>query len=297
MIILLGLFLYGGIDSLKYVIANPLTPEEFGMLRANSGVQGWISSFYSYSITALGRFVGFLFLGVAIYKKRRLETIVAYAYLILIFIGLMANLSKSSAVVFLFQIVVFHSILYNKAINFSKALLFLLLSIVLFAAIYLFTTTAEDIPTALSLFSHRIFGEPNRVLAQYTEYYPNIYPHTYGLNIRLVHSLIGTGEFISSDALLAGNIIGATVNTIFIGDAWVDFGYWGVMYQSLFLGAYLAILDYIVFNKKNLYTKAMCATLILGILSLSSIALLACLIGFGLLSIPIFSVLFKIKFR
>ncbi len=294
LIVFFGLFSYGGVDSLEEAFSNPFTAGEFKELRAASGVEGWISPFYGYITAAIGRFIAFLYLGYAYIKRKHFHLVLSYLFILLLFIGLLGNLSKSSAIIFLLQVIIFHTLLFNTQINFKKTFLLILIILPLLVGAYLIATTAEDVSMALNLLSSRIFYEPNRVLTLYTENYPSIYPHTYGMNIRFIHSLFGDGIFIPSEVLLADRL--GSFNTIFIGDAWVDFSYLSVVFESFFLGGYLAFLDYLVFKKKNLLSKAILASLLLGIFSLSSIAMLACLITFGLLSIPLLTYFIKIRY-
>jgi len=70
----------------------------------------------------------------------------------------------------------------------------------------------------------------------------------------------------------------------------------GIVIESFFIGAYLAVIDFWVFRKNNIMTKAMFAGLLLSMFSLSSIALLATMVTFGLVSIPVMVYLLRIKY-
>ncbi len=56
----LGLFIYGGISTLKeaFSIAS-LVPEYFDYLRSESGAKGWIAPIYNYTTSSLGRLLFF----------------------------------------------------------------------------------------------------------------------------------------------------------------------------------------------------------------------------------------------
>lgn len=293
-VILMGLFFYNGINALKTVFTSPLiSPEDFNELREDAGVEGWIAPIYAYMITAIGRFFAFLGLAYAIKTKNRIALVFFGFYNLIILVGLLGNLSKSAAFIFLFQLIFLFTLIKNYILNFKKILIFFGSFLVLLISIYIFTTGVEDSSAALDLIKYRIFSEPNRVLSLYTEYYPKYYPHTSGMNIRLIHGLFGHGEYISSDVKLA-NFKG-TVNAFFIGDAWVDFSYIGVIIESLFLGIYLAFLDSYIFKQKNLVTQVVFACILLGVLSLPSLPMLPCMITFGLLSVVLLSKFIRLK--
>jgi len=276
------------------VISSPLlAPEDIVSLRSDSGVQGWVAPFYVYSTQAIGRFFAFMCLAYSIQNKHKIGILFSIFFILTIFIGLLANLSKSAAFVFLFQVLFLITLIRNYKIHFGNILLFIAGFVTLLIFIYLFVTVAESSSDALNFMTYRIFKEPNRVLNLYTEYYPKIYPHTYGLNIRLIYNVFGDGEFVSSDVILSDGR--GTLNAFFVGDAWVDFSYIGVIIESFFLGIYMAFLDHFVFKEKNLITKVTLTSLVLGIFALPSVAMLACMITFGLLSVPILSKIIRLK--
>ena len=296
--LLLGLFVFGGLNSLKTVLTTSLlSPEEFGKLRAESGVNGLITPIYVYVITAIGRIVAFVYLAYSIVKKKKIHTIIAYAYIVLLLISQLANLSKSSFFFLFIQVIVLHLLIYNVKFNILKITISVITAIIVLIPIYLFTTNAENASVAMQLISNRVFNEPNRVLALYFEAFPSVYPHTWGMNIRLVHNLLTTETFHAAETLFCGDDdLGCTVNSIFLADAWVDFSFCGIIIESFFLGAYLFVIDYWVFKEKTFFTKAMFAGFFLTMFSLPSIALLACMVTFGLITIPLMVTILKIKY-
>lgn len=291
-ITLLGLFVYGGISSLKEAFSiSALVPEYFDYLRAESGAKGWISPFYNYTTSSLGRFIVFLGVTIGIIRKNKIVLILSIVGILLILLSQLSNLMKSSSIFFLIQLHVLYRCIKGKSFNIISIIFQLLLLILLLLVFYLTLTNATSLEQALGFIYHRIFEVPNEVLQMYIDTWPDQKPHTYGLNIRIIHSLFGHGEFESSDAYLCG-FPGCTFNAIFIGDAWVDFSYWGVVWESLFLGFYFALMDFLIFRQRNEITIALFPALIIGVLISSSVAMLATMITYGLLSIPLLSLFF-----
>jgi len=287
-VLLLGLFFYGGISSLFTLISNPLADADLiKQLRQDAGVTGWIAPLYVYINSGLGRLLSFVFIGLAFYGKNKLMIVLSFAFALLLSISYLANLSKSSFVVFYMQLIFFLMLYFNVKINFRKTIIFMCLVIPLLLGIYLIATNASSAGEALGLISNRIFNEPIRVLELYPKYYPHIRPHTYGANIRLLHDLIAYDEYVPAFVVVTGGLEHASFNAMFIADAYVDFSFWGVAFQSLFVGYLLAWLDFIVFSKNNLLQKSLLASLLIGIFSLINIGLITSLIGFGLGTLPI----------
>jgi oligosaccharide repeat unit polymerase len=157
------------------------------------------------------------------------------------------------------------------------------------------TTNASNTGDALGLIGSRIFKEPIRVMELYPHYYPDIYPHTWGLNIRLIHDVFSSDNFIPAYVAVTGGLEHASFNAMFIADAYVDFSYLGVIIQSVFVGFILSSLDYTVFARNNYLHKALIASLLIGIFSLINIGLVTSLFGFGLITLPILSSILEIK--
>lgn len=298
LIILLGLFVYGGIDSLITALTNSaVNADSLVQLRLDSGVHGWISPLFVYSIFSIVRLISFLLIGYAFFKKSLLLKCLAYMYTGLVMLALLANLAKSPFAFFFLQVIIFHLLLFNVKINFKRTVLMVFLFVVLLIPIYLLLTNAENSITALDLISYRLFAEPNRVLDLYPFYYPNIYPFAHGMNIRLIHDLLSSSTYTPANIAVAGGQEDVTFNAVFIADAWVDFSYWGVIVQSFVLGLLLSFLDQKIFSKNNFVHKSLFAAILIGIFSLASTSLVTSLFSFGLLSIPLLLVLLKIRFR
>lgn len=295
-IVFLGLFFYGGITSLITLMRNPLADAELiKMLRQNSGVSGWIAPFYVYVNSGIGRLLAFVFIGLALKRKHIGMTVLAFGFAMLLSISYLANMSKSSFVVFYCQLLFFLLLYYNVRIDFKRMLLYVVLTIPLLVAVYLITTGAKDTGAALDLIASRIFSEPIRVLELYPRYYPDILQHTHGMNIRLIHDLFGSEKYVPAHVAVTGGLDHASFNAMFIADAYVDFSFLGVLFQSIFVGYLLSYLDFLVFRRNNFLQKALMAALLIGIFSLINVGLITSLFGFGLITIPLLSYFLKLR--
>jgi oligosaccharide repeat unit polymerase len=287
-VIFAGLFLYGGISSLGTLMSNPLADAELiKQLRQDAGVTGWIAPFYVYTTSGIGRLLAFLFIGLALQKKNPIMVFAAFAFAVLLSISYLANMSKSSFVVFYCQLLFFMMLFFNVRINFKKSLLYVSLIIPLLIGVYLVATNAGDAGTALDLIGHRIFVEPIRVLQLYPKFYPDILPYTNGMNIRLVHDFFSSDNYVPAHVAVTGGLEHASFNAMFIADAYVDFSYFGVVIQSIFVGYLLSYLDFLLYRKNNYLQKALMAALLIGIFSMINSGLITSLIGFGLITLPI----------
>lgn len=295
LIIYLGLFYGGGINSIFTVITQDVTPDDIVTLRTESGVSGPVSDIFLYLSPGLGKFVVLLFFGYSLDSKNKLLIVLAFLFLALIAISQLANLSKSGFIFFIIQIIFFISFYKNVKINLTKVLVFFIFIIVLFVFIYLEVTVAENYTMALAEISNRIFGEPTRVLNLYTSTWPDLQNYTMGMNIRFAHLLFGSGEYQSAAAKLCG-IPGCTYNMMFIGDAWVDFSYIGVITQSFIVGYFLSYLDSYIFNSKNYLHQALFASLVSSLLALISVGLVTALVTYGLLTMPLLGQFLKKKY-
>ena len=296
-IIFLGLFFYGGINSLAKAIQTPY-PDEAVItgLRSEGGVAGWIAPLYTYVLTGIARLISFVFIGWAFKKRSFHLKIVAFAFALFVSIAYLANLSKSGFIVYIGQLVFFLLLLFKVRINYKKILLIICLFIPILITIYLLATNAGDSSGAFTLLLSRIFEEPIRVLQLYPYFYPNIHPYAFGMNIRVIHELFSNSEYVPANVLVSGSKYNpVTFNAMFIADAYVDFSYFGIIIQSIFVGYYLSFLDYLLFRKNNFMQKALFAALLIGIFNLINTGLIVSLFAFGLITLPIFASILIIR--
>ena len=78
----------------------------------------------------------------------------------------------------------------------------------------------------------------------------NYLPHTWGMNIGLLHAIFGRGDLLSAHTQVAKffGADGATFDAFFVGDAWVDFAYGGVFVMSIVVGYVVKTVDLFVLS-------------------------------------------------
>lgn len=139
--------------------------------------------------------------------------------------------------------------------------------------------------------TYRLTSEHDRSLQLYFEIYPDVHPFMNGRSSGLVNALLG--QQVSPDDLperfIPLHYLGPeylnTWNGAFIGVAWADFGYYGVVFESLLVGGLLYF--YAWWFRQARKTALVMGTqvgLLMASTRLSEVALSASLLTFGLLS-------------
>jgi len=160
-------------------------------------------------------------------------------------------------------------------------------------AVYRRFTTADDTLHAMTLIWHRVTDVPNLCLARYFEFFPNVYDHTCGLNIRLIHGMLQWGDtYVPAHRLIDDN--GANANAIYVADAWVDFSWAGVALASLLVGWTLGRLDAGLFARRSPLNVALFVALMAPVHALVSMSLITCFVGYGLVTLPWFARLLRL---
>lgn len=205
----------------------------------------------------------------------------------LVFLAKASSLAKSDAVYFIGQVALLWNLASPRSCRFDWRLP-ATGGVVLAGLLFTYSrfTVSNGNWHALELIYSRVTEIPNLCLSMHFEVYPNIIDHTYGMNIRLLHSLFAWGElYVPAHALLDAS--GGNANTIFIADAWVDFGWTGVAAAAAIAGAVIGWADRIVRQRRDTLTVALFTSLLFPVYSLISTSLVTCLFGFGLLTLPV----------
>jgi len=147
-----------------------------------------------------------------------------------------------------------------------------------------------DSAVILAWLGYRFFEVNNEVIYQTFYVYPQYLPHTLGMNIGLLHSLFGTGELLSAHTRVA-NFFGApdaTFDSFFIGDAWVDFSYGGVIVMSLVVGFAVKAVDIFVMSLgKTPLSLALLGSCMYGLFQLQVTSAFTAFLSGGLVFIPL----------
>ena len=177
-----------------------------------------------------------------------------------------------------------------REINWKTWVLFSL-GVLLAAFLYRLQYPSFDFIRSMQAVFFRLVREYNRVLQLYFELYPEIQPHMYGTSSSLISSLLGVNiptsmfpEFYIPQYYV-GPAYANTWNTSWIGTAWVDFGFLGVVVESLTIG--LLLQWYAQWYSRAPKTALVMGThvaLIMSATKTSEVALLTSFLTFGLIS-------------
>jgi hypothetical protein len=295
-VMLIFISFYGGLTNLSIGWQMDYTDIRAGLyadLRTKHLIveeAGAIGSIFSYITSAITPFISFVLIGYAVKntRNRAFYALLAFAigFAILVLLSKLSTLHKSPGVYYIIQLAIFGYLLHNKPLNLSNLIKVSLLGLFLLIIIYLKVSGAQSPVEALSLILSRITIVPNLCLNNFFDKYPDIYPHTWGLNIRILHSLFGEGTYVPAHELIT--FIGNS-NAIYVADAWVDFAWAGVIVYSWLLGMILMYLDLSIASSKNILSIALFVGLLYSVQSLINTSLISCFITFGLLSLPVLS--------
>jgi hypothetical protein len=159
------------------------------------------------------------------------------------------------------------------------------------ALLYLLQYPQQSFGWALQATTYRLTSEADRSLQLYFEIYPDVQPFLHGKSSSLVNSLLGVdfpGDLLP-ERFIPTYYLGPeylnTWNGAFIGVAWADFGYCGVVLESAFVGTLLyAYARWFSRVRKTALVMGTQVGLLMASTRLSEVALSASLLTFGLLS-------------
>lgn len=133
----------------------------------------------------------------------------------------------------------------------------------------------------------RTVGEPSRTLQLYFEVYPYYHDFLYGTSSRIIAGLAGVTDFVPPSVYIPTQILHleeTSFPTLFIGEAWADFGYWGVALTSIIVGFLLQLYNVWYFNKRSLRLEdtALFLSIAMGSIHLLEANFLTTLLTYGL---------------
>jgi hypothetical protein len=135
----------------------------------------------------------------------------------------------------------------------------------------------------------RLTIEPNRVLQLYYYTYPEKHPYLFGASSHWIAKILGYGEGLSPNSYIPSSVFrvdNTSWNVIFIGDAWADFGFIGVIFSSLIVGILLQCYNvWFVKTKKTALTLSTYVVLIISAYKLTSCGLGVSFLTFGVVSV------------
>lgn len=150
---------------------------------------------------------------------------------------------------------------------------------------------AQNLGWAWRATTYRLTSEADRCLQLYYEIYPDVQPFMHGTSSGLVNTILGVEASSNAqpERFIATYYLGPdylnTWNAAYIGVAWADFGYYGVIFESLFVGGLLyAYARWFRNARKTALVMGVQVGLMMSATRLSEVGLTANLLSFGLLS-------------
>ncbi|MGH3427163.1 MAG: hypothetical protein ACRDQZ_06300, partial [Mycobacteriales bacterium] len=239
----LAVFLGFGKPAQLLAFAAIDSAKEKAKYRLELGPQG--GYLYQTLLASIAPFLSFLLLTKARVGRHRYLLAVGVLLVVVIFAGKLGVFQKVPWLIYLLQLMIIYQL--------RKSLEFGLLRILIFALVLVggtFLAVMAAIPQLdtvgiLSFLVYRFFEVNNEVIYETFYVYPTYLPHTWGMNIGLLHSIFGSGDLVSAHTQVANffGAIGATFDAFFVADAWVDFGYGGVLAMSLLVGFAVKMVD------------------------------------------------------
>lgn len=192
------------------------------------------------------------------YKKGKFSYLFYYSF-ILSFMALTYNLEKAP-IFWYFMSLFAIKILFNKGVSFKKIALVILIILMFLFLVYTFLTGTENSGYD---FLYRTFVAQSVAIFQGFEYFPERHDFLGVNGISNTYSSLLGGEFINSGRLLfelyspnsienntAGFIVG-----LFNAEAWMLFGWAGVIFLPLYVGFFVQTLNILLLsiNKSPIY--------------------------------------------
>jgi hypothetical protein len=229
-------------------------------------------------------------------RNRRWPSALTVALFCVVLLGKFGTLSKAPPVIFMLQLLLLRVLLNNPILNFKVAIKLVFWALLLFMFITRFTLPELDIAGGLSFLYYRTFDIPNEVLLECFSAIPSVIPHSWGqsvlgfLNGSIPKENI---EMYSAVAEVTRNSLESTSNAMFVGDAWAQFSWYGVVFVSIAAGFFVRLID--LYSLRNGYTDQYACLIAGGSFGIFTILSTAFTTGFitgGLVLIPLFSTFF-----
>lgn len=222
--------------------------------------------------------------------------ILFYAFFGVVLLGKLGTLSKSPPVILLLQLAFLVNITSHARIRMRDVLKTVLLAIILFGVVANYTMPDLEVAGTLAFLYYRIFDIPNEVLVEYFAAFPYALQHTweYGVFGSLVRPLgeVPLPNYFAVAEISRGSIL-STSNAMFLGDAWADYGWLGVVFFPFLAGVAVQSVDlHAARHGRTDEWACITAGCSFAVATMLSTTLSTALVTGGLALIPLVSMLF-----
>ena len=287
-IFMLGVFLYLGKPSqLHSFFSFDLTRDKTRFRADFSGGGGYV---YQILVASIGAFVSFLLIVRGIATRQRHVLAIGLLVCAAVLAGKLGTFQKIPWLIYLLQLMIVFQATRSLDIGIGRILL---LTVVVLSGAILAALIAIPTLNSAGIFEwvgYRFFEINNEVIYQTFYVYPKYLPHTWGMNIGLIHGIFGSGDLLSAHTRVASffGAEGATFDAFFISDAWVDFSYGGVAVMAVVVGLVVKGIDVFVTSLgKTPLSLALIGSGIYGVFQLQVTSAFTAFLTGGLVFIPL----------
>jgi hypothetical protein len=285
---MLGMFFgFGKLGQLRNFLSFESGQEKLQYRLELSGQGGYL---YQLLVASIAPFLSFLLLTKAAVSRRTYLLAAAVLLCVAVFAGKLGTFQKVPWLIYVLQLVIVLQLRKRLEIGVGRIVLFVFIVLAGAIAAAVIAIPELDATSISGWLAYRFFEINNEVIYQTFYVYPRYLPHTWGLNIGLVHSLFGSGELRSAHTEVASffGAEGATFDAFFVADAWVDFAYVGVVLTALLVGFVVKTMDiYITSLGKTALAVALLGSGMYGVFQLQVTSAFTAFLTGGLVLIPL----------
>jgi len=256
--------------------------------RLELGAQG--GYVYQTLIASIAPFLSFLLLTKAAVSKHLYLLGAGVLLGIAVFAAKLGMFHKVPWLVYLLQLIIVWQARKRLEFGAGRMVVFLLVLVAGTFVASLIAMPELDSVGILEFLAYRFFEVNNEVIYQTFYVYPTYLPHTWGMNIGLLHSLFGSGDLVSAHTQVANffGAAGATFDAFFVADAWVDFGYAGVVLMAVLVGYVVKTVDlYVTSLGKTPLAVALLGSGMYGLFQLQVTSAFTAFLSGGLVFVPL----------
>jgi oligosaccharide repeat unit polymerase len=228
--------------------------------------------------------------------RRSGDTLVRHKWLLgsllfVVLLGKLGTLSKAPPVIFLLQLLLLYLLLRRRKLNLTSFALLISASFFLFLVMVHWTFPELDTQAVLQFLYYRVFDIPNEGLLEFFTAIPTSIPHGQGGGIFSFLRTVSNSEYIPMYFAVADvtrNSLDSTSNSMFIADAWAEFGWTGVVVFAVIAGSVVRAIDLMAFKRgESDLSACLVAGCSYGIFTMLSTSLTTALVTGGLALIPL----------
>jgi len=270
---------------LEYAISDLGEFEKIALRREGGG-----SSVYLYNLllSTLLPFVSFCLIGL-LFAKASVPKVLSFSFIALVALGKAATLSKAPLAIFALQCAIVWLMLHKLTPSLRASAAMLILATALFIAMaWVADPSQEGLWAVLDFLFYRVFMIVNESLLEYFAAIPYVIEHSWGAQFSWIATLFQLEPRLPTYWLVGEahrGVMGSTTTVMFVGDAWADFAWLGVILAAFLGGALTRWIDIrlIVRQQKSVLSVAGIALGHFGVFIALSTALQTALVTGGLL--------------